>query len=267
MQAENTLTERTSTMKVYTILRIAADSDRALFPGPQTRGSYLSPSRAQLELEKVIAEERAKLDARYDHEDRTEDCWEAHQSGHEAHCFIRLEIMASELIFTPVDRMYGFEERSETEKSIASEERADLSKMVCRLREEFCNCNMRAKKDPDMALIVMASQMSIETVKLQYTSLDGNEKRQLVQTGICPMCGKAFCNGSLLKDGGSVFEKTWELLQKTMRPKGLCSMARPRYAADLYASLFHIEDRSTARKWFAEHVKKDFIMAEAPYDE
>ena len=266
MQTENTLMERSSTIKVYTILRTATDSDRALFPDPQTKGSYLSLSRAQLELEKMIVEERTALDTRYDHEERTEDRWDARQSGYEAHCFIRLEIMASELSFTPMDRMYDFKDQSETEKSIAAEERSDLGKLICRLREEFCDCEIRAKKDPDMALFIMACQMSVETVKLQYTSLDGNEKRHLVQTGLCPMCGKAFCNGSLLKDGGSVFEKAWELLQQNMRPKGLCSMARPQYAADLYSSLFHKEDRSTARKWFAEHVKKDFIMAEAPHD-
>lgn len=82
---------------VYTIVRTGTDSDRGLFPGPQTEGSFLSLRRARAELKKMIEAEKDELDDRYDSMECGEDHWEAFQDGYAAALFTRLEIVSSNL--------------------------------------------------------------------------------------------------------------------------------------------------------------------------
>lgn len=82
---------------VYTIVATSVDTDRASFPDPEAKGSFLSPVRAREELERLIAEEKETLDDRYDKEDRGEDYWEAYMDGYAAALFSRLDILSSEL--------------------------------------------------------------------------------------------------------------------------------------------------------------------------
>ena len=82
---------------VYTIVYSAADSDRGCYPFSEARGSYLSLSAAQEELERQIAAERAELAGRYDTEERTDDSWEMYQDGFAAAAFSQLKIIESTL--------------------------------------------------------------------------------------------------------------------------------------------------------------------------
>ena len=82
---------------IYTIIRTGTDSDRGLFPGPQTEGSFLSWWRARVELNKLIEAEKDELDYRYDSMESSEDHWEAFQDGYAAALFTRLEIASSTL--------------------------------------------------------------------------------------------------------------------------------------------------------------------------
>lgn len=52
--------------RVYTIVKTGIDTDRGFFPEPLCEGSYLSPTQARLEFERLAAAEREKLDDRYD---------------------------------------------------------------------------------------------------------------------------------------------------------------------------------------------------------
>ena len=89
---------------VYTIVRTGADADRGCFPPPQAEGSYLSPQRAETELQKLVKAEKEDLDSRYDSEEAGEDYWEAFQDGYAAALFTRLEIVTSELSLPPAGR-------------------------------------------------------------------------------------------------------------------------------------------------------------------
>ena len=84
-------------LPVYCILYSMVDADRALFPDPEIRGCYLSLSEAQKEMERLIEEEKAKLDDRYDCEERYGDHWEMYQDGYAASLSSRIEILASDL--------------------------------------------------------------------------------------------------------------------------------------------------------------------------
>jgi len=89
--------ERTEADTVYTIVQTGADMDRADFPEPAARGSYLSLRSARERLAELVEEEKAELDTRYDTEKSEEDWWEIYQDGYESGCFRRLEILPSEL--------------------------------------------------------------------------------------------------------------------------------------------------------------------------
>ena len=45
----------------------------------------------------MIAEKKETLSSRYDTENLSDDCWEAYEDGSAASCFIRIEILTSEL--------------------------------------------------------------------------------------------------------------------------------------------------------------------------
>lgn len=85
----------TRSIKIYTIIYTAADADRGIFHNPEARGSYLSLTSAQSELERQITAEKAELDSRYDCEERENDSWEVYQDGYAAACFARIEILTS----------------------------------------------------------------------------------------------------------------------------------------------------------------------------
>ena len=85
-------------LHVYTVVCTSADADRGSFPEPWTEGSYLLRSRAVEQLNRLADAEKKTLDTnRYDREERTETSWEAYQEGYAAACFVRLEILESEL--------------------------------------------------------------------------------------------------------------------------------------------------------------------------
>lgn len=82
---------------VYTIVHTMTDIDKGIFVSPCARASYLSLAAARAEMELEIAEERALLDARYDHEERGSDYWEISQDGYGAAGFSRIEILTTKL--------------------------------------------------------------------------------------------------------------------------------------------------------------------------
>lgn len=82
---------------VYTILHTSADSDHAIFPNPEAVGSYLSFRRAQEKMAQMIVEEKGKLDARFDCEECGSGYWEMHQSGYDAACFSRFDLLTSQI--------------------------------------------------------------------------------------------------------------------------------------------------------------------------
>lgn len=82
---------------IYTIVQTAVDVDGGLFSDPVALGSYLSINQARKRLRELIAEEKETLSSRYDTENLSDDCWEAYEDGSAASCFIRIEILTSEL--------------------------------------------------------------------------------------------------------------------------------------------------------------------------
>ena len=82
---------------IFTIIMTAANADVGLFQNPTPYGSYFSLERAQSRLEELIVKEKSKLSSRYNVEEREETVWEMYEDGYAAACFVRLEIMESEI--------------------------------------------------------------------------------------------------------------------------------------------------------------------------
>lgn len=82
--------------EVYLILYTAVDTDRAKFPEPEALGTYLDLNQAMREMERQIKREKATLASRFDHEERGDGFWES-QSGYDAACFTRFDLLRSRL--------------------------------------------------------------------------------------------------------------------------------------------------------------------------
>lgn len=93
----NSLPEQNSKTTIYTIVQTAADADHGDFPTPFACGSYRSIDRARERLQELIAEEKKQLNERMDTEELSEDSWKMYEDGSAAVCFVRIEILSSEL--------------------------------------------------------------------------------------------------------------------------------------------------------------------------
>lgn len=82
---------------VFTVVISGADADHGNFASPFAVCSYTSIELARAELARCIVEHKPALDSRYDGEERELDSWEAYQTGNSASCFMRIEILESEL--------------------------------------------------------------------------------------------------------------------------------------------------------------------------
>lgn len=58
----------------------------------------MSLDLAREKLSELIAQEKKTLSSRYNKEERTDDCWEAYEDGYAAACFVRIEILSSEIV-------------------------------------------------------------------------------------------------------------------------------------------------------------------------
>lgn len=83
--------------EIHTIVMTSANADHGLFQDPTPNGSYLSFEKAQLRFEELIAEEKSNLSSRYNTEKREETVWEMYEDGYAAACFVRIEIVTSEI--------------------------------------------------------------------------------------------------------------------------------------------------------------------------
>lgn len=86
-----------SKKEIHTIVMTAANADNGHFQNPTPYGSFLSIARAQHRFEKLITAEKEKLNSRYDTEVREEDVWEMYEDGYAAACFVRIEMIKSEI--------------------------------------------------------------------------------------------------------------------------------------------------------------------------
>ena len=83
--------------EIHTIVMTAANADTGLFQTPTPYGSFLSYQRALEHLDKLIAKEKKNLNSRYDAEERDEASWEMYDNGEAAACFVRIEVITTEI--------------------------------------------------------------------------------------------------------------------------------------------------------------------------
>lgn len=92
---------RRSRKKVYTIVHSQANAEKADFPAPEGRGSYLSLKRARSEMANMVELEKEDMQFPFEKElyceDRDNDFWEATCDGYAAGWFTRYEIIESPL--------------------------------------------------------------------------------------------------------------------------------------------------------------------------
>lgn len=86
--------------EAYTIVKTAVNADCGFFPDPFSWGCYLSLDLARDRLSELIAEEKKTLSDRYNKEERSDDCWEVCDADYSASCFVRIEILTSELVLS-----------------------------------------------------------------------------------------------------------------------------------------------------------------------
>lgn len=91
--------------EIHTIVMTSANADHGLFQNPTPYGSYLSFEKAQQRFEELIAKEKLNLNSRYDTETREEIIWEMYADGYAAACFVRIEIVTSEIEDWPASGM------------------------------------------------------------------------------------------------------------------------------------------------------------------
>lgn len=88
--------------EIHTIVMTSANADYGFFQDPTPDGSFLSFEKAQHRFEERIAEEKSNLNSRYNTENREETVWEMYEDGYAAACFVRIEIVTSEIEDWPV---------------------------------------------------------------------------------------------------------------------------------------------------------------------
>lgn len=86
-----------ATRPIFTIVKTSANADVGLFQDPSPCGSFLSYQRAKNRLDELIAEEKENLNSCYDTENRDGTVWEMYEEGYAAGCFVRIEIVESEI--------------------------------------------------------------------------------------------------------------------------------------------------------------------------
>lgn len=85
-------------VKVYTIVQTAVNADQGFFPDPFSWGSYSSLEQARERLAELVTAAKKDLSDRYNKEDISEDHWEAYEDGYAAACFMRIEVLVSDLL-------------------------------------------------------------------------------------------------------------------------------------------------------------------------
>lgn len=90
--------------EIHTIIMTAANADVGLFQDPTPYGSFLSFEKAQARFVELIAKEKENLNSRYNSEELEEAVWEMYEDGYAAACFVRLEIVTTEIEDWPASR-------------------------------------------------------------------------------------------------------------------------------------------------------------------
>lgn len=86
-----------TTKSVFTIITTSANADNGFFQDPTPCGCFLSAELAQIRFMELIAKEKENLNIRYDTENREETLWEMCENGYAAACFVRIEIIETEI--------------------------------------------------------------------------------------------------------------------------------------------------------------------------
>lgn len=90
--------------EIHTIVMTAANADTGLFQSPTPCGSFFSYQRALEQLGKLIAKKKENLNSRCKAEERDEASWEMYDDGEAAACFVRIEVITSEIEDWSMDR-------------------------------------------------------------------------------------------------------------------------------------------------------------------
>lgn len=84
--------------KIHTIIISSVDRDKRIIRNPTPGGSFFSFEQAHKMFVRLIKEEKAKLGRRYDTKERSNTVWYAYENGLALTCFVRIEIVTSQLM-------------------------------------------------------------------------------------------------------------------------------------------------------------------------
>lgn len=83
--------------EIHTIITTAANSYMGFFQDPTACGTFFSLARAQERFGALIAKEMETLNSRFDTEEVAEGLWTMYEDGSASACFVRIEILSSEI--------------------------------------------------------------------------------------------------------------------------------------------------------------------------
>lgn len=225
------------TIVLQTIIQTAVDVDKCIFDPPTTIGSFLTLERAVSELEELIPMARKKLDDRYDMESRDTRYWEAYQDGYAASCFLRLDIVPTEMTFSMVEFLQTVQ-KQETEQL--------CRKPACPHTDaEMCRCEPVAAGSAETAAIHLYQNVRGLKMELGYQSLMAPAPYRLCASGSCKVCGGRLCIGVKLSDflyGNGFLAEIYHHMKSL-------HMNEPRQIA----ALFHEEDQAIVLQWLEEN--------------
>ncbi|WP_313529302.1 hypothetical protein [Anaerotignum sp.] len=88
--------------EIHTIAMTSANADVGHFQNPTPIASYFSFEKVQKRFKELINEEKKNLNSRYDTEEHGDTYWEMCENGYAAACFIRIDIVTSEIEDCPL---------------------------------------------------------------------------------------------------------------------------------------------------------------------
>lgn len=82
---------------IFTIITTSADVHQGFLQSPTPDSSFFSFEKAKERMEKLVKEEKNICNSRCNTEEISEGLWYVYEEGYANDCFIRIEILESEI--------------------------------------------------------------------------------------------------------------------------------------------------------------------------
>lgn len=130
-----------------------------------------------------------------------------------------------------------------------------MMKKLCNRPEPLCRCIDWKDEDFNVEIDHLIHNFDFLRFTLEYEALGPGEEVQLCELGQCRICGGRICYGTSLTATDSTQELIAGLYRRTLQRWNLKEQPFPAGVSsfeELFVSMFHEEDRETARSWLTQ---------------